>query len=137
MSKSDESDYSRINLTDDTDAIVQKIRKARTDPEPLPSEVKGLQGRAEAENLVNIFAALADISAEAVIADFAGAQFSAFKNALADLAVSKLEPLAVEMRRLLADPVEIDRILHDGAARAREIAEPVMKDVRNFMGFVG
>jgi tryptophanyl-tRNA synthetase len=137
MSKSDESDYSRINLTDDADAISQKIRKARTDPEPLPDSIEGLKGRAEAENLVNIFAALADTTPEAALAPFAGAQFSGFKNALADLAVAKLTPLAGEMRRLLNDPAEIDRILKDGADRARAITVPVMQEVRRLVGFVG
>ena len=102
MSKTDESDYSRINLTDDADTIAQKIRKAKTDPEPLPSDAKGLAGRAEAENLVNIFAALSDETPERVLADYGGAQFSKFKEALADLAVTKLTPIADEMRRLLA-----------------------------------
>jgi tryptophanyl-tRNA synthetase len=120
MSKSDESDYSRINLTDDADAISQKIRKARTDPEPLPDSIEGLKGRAEA-----------------ALAPFAGAQFSGFKNALADLAVAKLTPLAGEMRRLLNDPAEIDRILKDGADRARAITVPVMQEVRRLVGFVG
>jgi len=137
MSKSDESDYARINLTDDADAIAQKIRKARTDPDALPSEVKGLEGRAEAENLVNIFAALADTTPDAVLAQFGGAQFSGFKNALADLAVTKLTPLADEMRRLLNDPAEIDRILKGGADRARAITIPVMQEVRRLVGFVG
>jgi tryptophanyl-tRNA synthetase len=137
MSKSDESEYSRINLTDDADAITQKIRKARTDPEPLPSEVKGLEGRAEAENLVNIYAALADSTAESVLVEYGGAQFSGFKNALADLAVAKLNPLAAEMRRLLSDPAEIDRILKDGARRADAVATPVMQEVRRLVGFVG
>jgi tryptophanyl-tRNA synthetase len=137
MSKSDESEYSRINLTDDADTIAQKIRKARTDPEPLPSDVKGLESRAEAENLVNIYAALADSSAETVIGEYAGAQFSVFKNALADLAVARLTPIAAEMRSLLSDPAEIDRILKDGAQRADEIATPVMEKVRRFVGFVG
>ena len=137
MSKSDESEYSRINLTDDADAITQKIRKARTDPEPLPGDLKGLEGRAEAENLVNIYAALAELTPAAVISEHGGAQFSQFKNALADLAVSKLNPLAAEMRRLLADPAEIDRILKDGAERADAIATPVMEEVRRLVGFVG
>ena len=137
MSKSDESEYSRINLTDDADAITQKIRKARTDPEPLPSDLKGLEGRAEAENLVNIYAALAELTPAAVISEHGGAQFSQFKNALADLAVSKLNPLAAEMRRLLSDPAEIDRILKDGAERADAIATPVMEEVRRLVGFVG
>jgi tryptophanyl-tRNA synthetase len=136
MSKSDESDYSRINLTDDADTIAQKIRKARTDPEPLPDSEKGFEGRPEAENLVNIFAALTDESRENVIARFAGQQFSAFKNELAELAVAKLVPIAGEMRRLLADPAEIDRLLRLGAEKARAIAAPVMADVKRIVGFV-
>jgi len=135
MSKSDESDYSRINLTDNADAIAQKIRKARTDPEPLPSSVEGLKGRAEAENLVNIYAALADHTPEIAIREFGGAQFSVFKNALADLAVAKLTPIADEMRKLLDDPAEIDRILKSGAERAIAIAAPVMAEVRRLVGF--
>ena len=137
MSKSDESDYSRINLTDDVDAIVQKIRKARTDPEPLPDSVDGLKTRPEAENLVNIFAGLADSAPGAVIEQFAGAQFSSFKNALAELAVARLTPIANEMRNLLADPAEIDRILKQGAERAAAMAAPIMKEVRRLVGFVG
>ena len=137
MSKSDESEYSRINLTDDADAITQKIRKARTDPEPLPDHFDGLKGRAEAENLVNIYAALADSTPEAVIAEHGGAQFSRFKAALGELAVSKLIPLSAEMRRLLADPAQIDEILKDGATRADAIATPVMEEVRRLVGFVG
>ena len=117
MSKSDPSDMSRINLTDDADAIAQKIRKARTDPEPLPSEVEGLDERPEAANLVGIYAALAEISEEAVLADHGGSQFSAFKPALADLCVAKLAPIAGEMRRLKADPGHIDAVLRDGAER--------------------
>jgi tryptophanyl-tRNA synthetase len=137
MSKSDESDYSRINLTDDTDTIAQKIKKARTDPNPLPDSEKGLPGRPEAENLINIYAALADELPENVIARFAGHQFSAFKNELADLAVAKLTPVAAEMRRLLADPAEIDRVLKDGSAKARAMAGPIMKEVKRIVGFVG
>ena len=136
MSKSDESDLSRINLTDNADAIAQKIRKARTDPHPLPDSIKGLEGRAEAENLVNIFAALADETPERVIADYKGAQFSKFKEALADLAVSKLTPMADEMRRLLGDTAEIDRLLKSGAERAHAMAAPVMAEVRRLVGFV-
>jgi tryptophanyl-tRNA synthetase len=136
MSKSDESDYSRINLTDDADTIAQKIRKARTDPEPLPDSVKGLESRPEAENLVNIFAALTDDSRENVVARFAGQQFSAFKNELAEISVAKLVPIAAEMRRLLADPAEIDRLLRHGAEKARAIAEPIMNDVKRIVGFV-
>jgi tryptophanyl-tRNA synthetase len=137
MSKSDESDYSRINLTDDTDTIAQKIRKARTDPNPLPDSEKGLEGRPEAENLINIYAALADELPENVIARFAGQQFSGFKNELAELAVAKLTPVAGEMRRLLADPAEIDRILATGSQQARALAAPVMKEVKRIVGFVG
>jgi tryptophanyl-tRNA synthetase len=136
MSKSDESDFSRINLTDDADAIAQKIRKARTDPNPMPANPDELKGRPEAENLINIYAALADHSPETVIGEFAGAQFSVFKNALADLAVAKLTPIAGEMRRLLSDPAEIDRVLKSGAARAVAIAGPVMTEVRRLVGFV-
>ncbi|MBI1328407.1 MAG: tryptophan--tRNA ligase [Alphaproteobacteria bacterium] len=137
MSKSDESDFSRINMTDDADTIAQKIRKARTDSEPLPSEKKGLEGRQEAENLINIYAALADEGVDAVIAQFAGQQFSNFKNALADLAVTKLRPINDKMRRLLADQAEIDRILKSGSERARAIAAPIVAEVRRKVGFVG
>jgi tryptophanyl-tRNA synthetase len=137
MSKSDESDYSRINLTDDADAIAQKIRKARTDAAPLPDSAEGLANRAEATNLINIYAALNDATREAVIGEFAGRQFSEFKNALADLAVAKLTPIASEMRRLLADPGEIDNILKDGALKARAIAGPIIAETKRIVGFVG
>lgn len=136
MSKTDESDYSRINLTDDADAITQKIRKARTDPAPLPDSDKGFEGRPEAENLINIYAALADDSREATIARFAGQQFSSFKNELADLAVAKLVPIAAEMRRLLGDPAEIDRLLKSGAEKAHALAHPVLAEVKRILGFV-
>ena len=136
MSKSDESDYSRINLTDDADAIAQKIRKARTDPDPLPDNDKGLENRPEAENLVNIYAALADFPRDKIIAQFAGQQFSQFKSELADLAVAKLTPIASEMRRMLADPAEIDRILEMGAEKAKSIAAPILHDVKRTVGFV-
>lgn len=136
MSKSEDSDYSRINLTDDADAIAQKIRKARTDPAPLPDSEKGLARRPEAENLVNIYAALADEPRGAVIAHFAGAQFSTFKSELADLAVAKMVPIATEMRRLLADPAEIDAWLRRGAAKARAIAHPIVSEVKRIVGFV-
>jgi tryptophanyl-tRNA synthetase len=136
MSKSDESDYSRINLTDDADAIAQKIKKARTDPNPLPDSEKGLEGRPEAENLINIYAALSEEPRSAVIARFAGQQFSQFKNELAELAVTKITPITGEMRRLLADPAEIDRVLSDGAARAAGLAQPVMAEVKRLIGFL-
>ena len=135
MSKSDESDYSRINLTDDADAISQKIKKARTDPNPLPEDEKGLAGRPEAENLINIFAALADESKTSVLARYAGQQFSGFKNDLADVAVAKLTPIAGKMRALLADPAQIDAILAEGAARADAIAAPILKDIKKMVGF--
>jgi tryptophanyl-tRNA synthetase len=136
MSKSEPSDMSRINLTDDADMIANKIRKAKTDPEPLPSEAKGLAGRPEAENLVTIYAALANLAQDKVLAEFGGGQFSRFKQALADVAVARLAPIAAEMRRLLADPAHIDGILADGAARARAIAAPNMWAVKDIVGFV-
>jgi len=136
MSKSDESDASRINLTDDADAIANKIRRAKTDPHPLPDSKEGLKDRPEAENLLSIYAALSGAALDKVIADFAGRQFSEFKNALADLTVAKLAPIAGEMRRLLADPAEIDRILKEGSAKARAIAGPVMDEVKRKVGFV-
>ncbi|MBN8999967.1 MAG: tryptophan--tRNA ligase [Rhizobiales bacterium] len=136
MSKSDPSDYSRINLTDDAETIAQKIRKAKTDPEPLPTEMEGLKPRPEADNLVGIYAALAGISKEEVLRLYGGQQFSAFKPALADLAVEKLAPVAGEMRRLLADPGHIDAILASGADRAEAIAGPVMDGVKDVVGFI-
>ncbi|GGF79661.1 MULTISPECIES: tryptophan--tRNA ligase [Mameliella] len=136
MSKSDPSDMSRINLTDDADAIAQKIRKARTDPEPLPESVEGLAERPEARNLVNIYAAIADLSVEQVIAEHGGQQFGTFKPALADLAVAKLEPISSEMKRLTADPAQIDTILRNGSERAREIAAPIMEKTYEIVGMV-
>ena len=136
MSKSDPSDYSRIALTDDADTIAQKFRKAKTDPEALPSEVAGLKQRPEADNLVGIYAGLSGRSKSDVLREFGGAQFSAFKPALADLAVEKISPIAGEMRRLLDDPVYIDGVLNDGADRARAIAEKTMDGVRDVVGFV-
>jgi tryptophanyl-tRNA synthetase len=136
MSKSDPSDLSRVNMTDDADTIARKFQKAKTDPEPLPSEEPGLSGRPEADNLVGIYAALGDTSKEAVLKEFGGGQFSTFKKALADLAVSRIAPVNAEMTRLLADPAEIDRVLADGAERARAIADPVMRDVKEIVGFI-
>jgi tryptophanyl-tRNA synthetase len=136
MSKSDASDFSRINLTDDADAIAQKIRRAKTDPEPLPSEEKGLAARPEADNLVGIYAALADTDRASVLAQFGNAQFSTFKAALTDLAVAKLGPIGAEMKRLLHDPVSIDAILTDGAERARKLAQQTMNAVKDVVGFV-
>jgi tryptophanyl-tRNA synthetase len=136
MSKSEPSDMSRINLTDDAETISNKIRRAKTDPEPLPSEAKGLEGRPEAENLVTIYAALAGQAQDKVLAEFGGGQFSRFKQALADVAVARLSPIATEMRRLLDDPAHVDSILADGAARARAIARPTMDAVKDIVGFV-
>jgi len=136
MSKSDASDYSRINLTDDADAIAQKIRKAKTDPEPLPHEEKGLEQRPEADNLIGIYAALADTGRAQVLAQFGGAQFSVFKAALIDILVGKLAPLNAEMRRLIADPAYIDQVLADGAERAQALAAETMKAVKDIVGFV-
>ncbi len=136
MSKSDPSDMSRINMTDDADAIANKIRKARTDPEPLPMEIEGLEDRPEARNLVNIYAALADKSVDWVLAEVGGHQFSQFKPMLADLAVEKLAPISSEMARLMEDPAEIDRILGRGAERAREIAGPILDKTYDIVGMV-
>ena len=136
MSKSDESDLSRINLTDNADAIANKIRRAKTDPNPLPENKDGLAGRPEAENLLSIYAALSDRKLDDVIPEFAGKQFSEFKNALADLTVAQLSPIAAEMRRLLADPAQIDQILREGAARARAIASPIVAETKKLVGFI-
>jgi tryptophanyl-tRNA synthetase len=136
MSKSDASDQSRINLTDDADAIAQKVRRAKTDPEPLPSEEKGLETRPEADNLVGIYAALADTTRAKVLAQFGNAQFSTFKNALTELAVAKLNPINSEMKRLLNDPAAIDAVLADGSARAQKLAGKTMKAVKDIVGFV-
>ncbi|WP_306145867.1 MULTISPECIES: tryptophan--tRNA ligase [unclassified Roseibium] len=136
MSKSDPSDLSRINLTDDADTIARKVRKAKTDPDALPSEVDGLENRPEADNLVGIFAALNGSSKEDVLKDFGGQQFSTFKPALSDLAVGKLSPMTDEMRRLMDDKAQIDSVLKTGAEKASAIAEPVLKDVRKIIGFL-
>ena len=136
MSKSDTSDYSRVNLTDDADAIAQKIRKAKTDPEPLPSEEKGLENRPEADNLVGIYAALAGTTRAGVLQEYGNAQFSTFKSALVDLSVAKLGPIGAEMKRLVQDPKAIDAILAEGSERARKIAEPTMNAVKDIVGFV-
>jgi tryptophanyl-tRNA synthetase len=136
MSKSDASDYSRINLTDDAEAIAQKIRKAKTDPEPLPSEEKGLEARPEADNLVGIYAALSNVSKAAVLQQFGGGQFSTFKTALVDLAVDKLGPVGAEMKKLVADSAHIDKVLAGGAARASLLAEKTMQSVKDVIGFI-
>jgi len=135
MSKSDPSDYSRINLMDDADAIAQKVRKARTDPEPLPHTLEALAARPEADNLVGIYAALAGLSKLQVLDQFGGEGFGRFKPALAEMAVQRLAPVGAEMRRLLADPAEIDRVLEAGAEKARALAEPVVEETKRLVGF--
>lgn len=137
MSKSEPSDMSRINLTDSADDIAKKIRKAKTDPEPLPDTMEGLAERPEAKNLVGIYAALSGQTSEAVVSEFAGQQFGTFKPALAELAVEKLAPINAEMRKLMDNPDHVDGILADGAHRAREIAQQTMKEVREIFGFLG
>jgi tryptophanyl-tRNA synthetase len=136
MSKSDPSDQSRINMSDDAETIAGKIRRARTDAEPLPSEAAGLEGRAEARNLVGIYAALSGLSQDAVLTQFGGQGFSTFKNDLAELMVEKLGPIAAETRRLVADPGHIDRILFAGAARAAAIANPIVAEAERLVGFL-
>ena len=123
-------------MTDDADKIAKKFKKAKTDPEPLPETVEGLSTRPEARNLVEIYAALSDSSPEEVMAEYAGAQWGRFKPALADLAVSKLAPISTEMARFMDDPAEIDRILGDGSARAREIAEPILRKTYDIVGIL-
>lgn len=136
MSKSDPSDQSRINLTDDADAIASKIRKARTDADALPSAPEGLEGRPEARNLVNIYAALAGTTPAAVLAEFGGQGFGAFKPRLADLAVAVLAPISTEMARLVKDPASIDAILGQGAERADAIAAPILERTREIVGLI-
>ena len=136
MSKSDASDMSTIYMMDDADTIAKKIKRATTDPEMLPTEAAGLAGRPEAENLVAIFAALADRSVDDVLREYGNNGWGKFKPALADLAVAVLSPIATEMKRLVADRGEMDSILRKNAERARAIAVPVMDDVRKIVGFV-
>ncbi len=137
MSSSDPSDMTRINMTDDADAIAKKIRKAKTDPDALPSEVDGLEDRPEARNLVNIYAALSDQTAAQVLAEVGGKQFGEFKPMLAELAVSKLSPISTEMARLMGEEAEIDQILARGAERARAIAAPILQQTYEIVGMVG
>jgi len=136
MSKSDPSDNSRITMTDDADTIAKKIRRAKTDPEALPETKDGLKGRPEAENLYGIYAALSDRTVDDVVTEFAGGQFSAFKQSLADLAIETLAPMQNEMRRLMNEPDHVDAILADGAVRAAAIARPVIEDVHDIVGFL-
>ena len=134
MSKSDPSELSRIDMTDDADAIAKKIRKAKTDPEPLPENAKEFDARPEAANLLGIYAALADQDIADVCKEFGGKQFSEFKQALADLAVAKLGPIQDDMRRLIEDKAHVDAVLADGVERARAIAEPVLAEVHDIVG---
>ncbi len=134
MSKSDDSDYSRINMTDDADSIALKFRKARTDPEPLPESTDGLEGRTEAANLLGIYGALADETVQQVCEEFAGKPFSQFKLQLIDLAVAVLAPIGHEMKRLSEDPGYVDQVLSDGADRATKIATPILSDVKKVVG---
>jgi tryptophanyl-tRNA synthetase len=136
MSKSDPSDQSRINLSDDADTIALKIRRAKTDPEPLPSEVAGLEGRPEARNLVAIYAALADTDPDGVLREHGGKGFGAFKEVLCALMVEKLGPIADETRRRLADPESIDLVLGAGAARAAALANPIVAEAERLVGFL-
>ncbi len=136
MSKSDPSDQSRINLTDDADAIALKIRRAKTDPLPMPETMEEAEKRPDADNLLGIFAALADREKADVVREFAGQQFSAFKAALTEVAVDKLGPVGAEMQRLMKDPAHVDAILRDGAERARAIADPILADVYRTVGFL-
>ena len=137
MSKSDPSDMSRINMTDDADAIAKKIRKAKTDPDALPSDVDGLEDRPEARNLVNIYAALSDQTVAQVLAEVGGKQFGTFKPMLADLAVARLSPISTEMARMMNDQSEIDRILARGSEKARAIAGPILDRTYEIVGMVG
>ncbi|TMJ63320.1 MAG: tryptophan--tRNA ligase [Alphaproteobacteria bacterium] len=136
MSKSEPSDMSRINMTDDADTIAKKIQRAKTDPHPLPTAEIELESRPEADNLVGIYAALADKSKSAVLAEFGGGQFSTFKRSLSELAVSRIGPVNAEMSRLLADPAEIDRILAEGARKAQAISAPIVARVKDIVGFL-
>jgi tryptophanyl-tRNA synthetase len=137
MSKSDPSDLSRITMLDSADEIAKKIRKAKTDADVLPESESGLEGRPEAANLLGIYAALAEQDVAQAVGQFAGQQFSALKEALAELAIAKIAPIGDEMRRLNNDPGAVDAILADGAERARALAEPVMAEVRKHVGFLG
>ena len=136
MSKSDASDASRINLTDTKEEISNKIKKAKTDPHSLPSTLQELKDRPEAHNLLSIYSSLSDQTLEKVLKEFSGKGFSYFKPKLIDLAVETLNPISLEMRNLLKDTNQIDKILKNGAQKAREIAEPVLKDIKNLVGFV-
>jgi tryptophanyl-tRNA synthetase len=134
MSKSDPSDMSRVNLSDDSDTIGQKIRKAKTDPEPLPDSLDALEGRPEALNLVTIYAALTDRTGQSVVEEFAGKGFGAFKPALADLLVETLAPIRARLRDFEADPSALDAILTKGSAKAAELAAPTLDGAYRALG---
>jgi tryptophanyl-tRNA synthetase len=136
MSKSDTSDYSRINMTDDADTIALKIRKAKTDPLPLPATLEELQTRPEAENLLSIYAALTDASVEDTVARFAGSEFSRFKETLAETAVGVLGPIAADRARILADAGHLDAVLRRGAERANALAAPILEEVKDLVGML-
>jgi tryptophanyl-tRNA synthetase len=136
MSKSEPSEMSRIALTDDADTIANKVKRAKTDPDALPSDAKGLEGRPEAQNLLGIYAAVSGRDLGQVLAEVGGSQFSDFKKLLADALVARIAPIGEEIRRLMKEPAEIDRILADGSARARAIASPIMDEVKDVVGFV-
>ena len=136
MSKSEPSEMSRINMTDDADTIARKIQRAKTDPHPLPEGEAELEKRPEADNLVGIYAALAGKTKAEALAEFGGAQFSTFKKSLAELTVARLAPVNAEMSRLLADPAEIDRVLADGAAKAQALSGPIVATVKDIVGFL-
>ncbi len=136
MSKSEQSDATRINLTDDADTIAKKIRKARTDPDVLPSEVAGLADRAEARNLLTIYGALQDKTLDEVCAEVGGSSFADFKKALTEVAVGTLSPITAEMTRLTADTAYVDSVLKDGALQARDLATPILHDVHDIVGFL-
>ncbi|MDP6708743.1 MAG: tryptophan--tRNA ligase [Alphaproteobacteria bacterium] len=136
MSKSDPSEYSRINLTDGPDDIALKIRRAKTDPHPLPESIEGFEGRPEAENLITIYSALSDTPVEELLAEFGGAQFSDFKQRLTELAVARLGPMGEEMQRLTKDPGHVEAVLKDGAERARAVTEPILAEVQEIVGFL-
>jgi tryptophanyl-tRNA synthetase len=136
MSKSDLSDMSRINMTDTAELIAQKIRKAKTDPEPLPANPEELAGRPEADNLLTLYAALTDISKRAAVARFAGTQFSLLKAELTEAAVQTLAPIAERMNALMADAAALDAILREGAGKANAIAQPILDDTKRLVGFL-
>ena len=136
MSKSDPSDYSRINLADDADTIALKFRKAKTDPMPLPETTDGFEGRPEALNLVNIYAGVRDITTEEALKEVGGQEFSQFKKILTDAVVAELEPISKEMHKIVQDTAYIDSVLRDGAERANKLAQPVLNEVYDTIGFL-